>query len=213
MKIKDTYLPPIGAMGREELETFFSWTFEDAYNAWEKWPHKNNSSYGQKDPLTRWVHAFDLLSMAAVYESTKNAGIVLEAIFTCAINGFAIPMWCAQAYIDAVREVRHFEAKSWDDVFGNPHPKGTQLEAKKSKRYKSPAVHNRVTEIKKTNPETPIDRSLFEEIGKEFGLCGSLAEKYYYSFKEKFHGPMQDARGVDLDMLLKDFIVQPEKDK
>jgi hypothetical protein len=109
----------------------------------------------------------------------------LEAIFICAMNGFAIPMWCAQAYIDAVREVRHFRAKSWDDVFGKPHPKGTQLKAKKSELYKSPVVYNRVTEIKQRNPETPIDRSLFEKIGKEFGLSGSLAERYYYEIKKR----------------------------
>jgi hypothetical protein len=185
MKIKDSYLPRIGSEGREELEMFFSWTFEDAYNAWKKWPHKDNASHGQRDPLTRWIDAHDLLSLAATYESTKENGIVLEAIFTCAMNGFAIPVWCAQAYIDAVRKVRHYRAKSWDDVFGKPHPQGTQLEAKKSELYKSPAVYNRVTEIKQRNPETPIDRSLFEKIGKEFGLSGSLAERYYYKIKKR----------------------------
>ncbi len=41
------------------------------------------------------------------------------------------------SFLAAYRKVRQYKAKSWDDVFGNPHPKGAHLGARRQKRKKS----------------------------------------------------------------------------
>lgn len=102
-----------------------------------------------------------------------------------------MPRWCALAYIKAFRSVKGFRAKSWDDVFGRPHPKGTQLDAKRKQREKEFVVYNMVLE---RNPGDAIDGALFEKIGRQLGIGGkTLVEEYYYNVK-KF---LEDIKKID----------------
>jgi hypothetical protein len=77
--------------------------------------------------------------------------------------------------------------RSWDDVFGQPHPKNVKLGAKADERKKSLLIFRRVKEILYINPSKAIDRSLFGEVGKEFGVGDSLAEKYYYQWNKRLN--------------------------
>jgi hypothetical protein len=40
--------------------------------------------------------------------------------------------------------------------------------------------------IKNTNPKTPIDGILFEEVGEKFGIGKTLTQKYYSTVKRFF---------------------------
>lgn len=178
-------LLPTEGPGRDDLDRLYSWSLEDAEKAQEEWYLEHHPE--GRGPLLRWIGAQQLKNLYHIYQTEKDQDVILKAIYMCSLNSLPIPRWCEMAYLEAYRKVRHYKAKSWDDVFGEPHPKGTHLKAKNSEREKSILVYQRIKEIKQMNPSIPIDGKLFERVGKEFGAGGkTLAEEYYYKWKNKF---------------------------
>ena len=101
------------------------------------------------------------------------------------MNNFLMPKWLQRAYRIAYRKVRHYNAGSWDEVFERPHPKNTQLETKREKRLKSFKIYNRVNEIIMNEPNTPIDKYLFERVGRDLGIGGATKiSEIYYTIKK-----------------------------
>jgi hypothetical protein len=179
-------LLPKEGQGRDEMKKFYSWNFDDAWQAHEKMIKKSSEQIS-KGPFFRWLGAQELKDIYKIYRTEKNAALITEAIFTCSLNSLPIPCWCEMAYLDAYRKVRQYKARSWDDVFGQPHPKNVKLGAKADERKKSLLIFRRVKEILYINPSKAIDRSLFGEVGKEFGVGDSLAEKYYYQWNKRLN--------------------------
>lgn len=177
----DDLLPAAGA-GRDEMMQFYTWTFEDAWEAQEK-----GENVCGRGPFFRWLGAQELKELYNVYQA-GNIHAVVEALFLCSMNSLPIPRWCEMAYLKAYRRVRHYKDKSWDDVFGLPHKKGTHLATKRQERENGLKVYFRIVEIKKNDPSVPIDGNLFEMVGREFGIGGkTLTEEYYYKWKNRIH--------------------------
>lgn len=173
---------PTEGQGRDEMIKFYSWSFEDAWAAQEAWQGVDTHIKG-RGPFFRWIGAGELQGLYEIYRKGNKAAVI-EALYVCSLNSLPIPRWCEMAYLSAYRKIKHYKAKSWDDVFGRPHPKGTHLETKKQEREFAFKVYNRIEQIKRDDPSTPIDGYLFERIGREFGIGGkTLTEGYYY--KEK----------------------------
>jgi hypothetical protein len=107
-------------------------------------------------------------------------GAILDAISECAINGWVMPDWLADAFEHAHGAVRGGEKRSWDDVFGKPHKKGAHL--------KSPqdwALSFRVCRaVMIQGREQPIDDELFSAVGKQFGMGATKVKKYYAERKD-----------------------------
>jgi hypothetical protein len=200
MTIQEDYLPIEGA-GREEFITFYSWSIDDALKAHEEWA-KTNHHEAARGPFYRWVDALDLLELAEAFKKSGDNRILLQAISICALNDFVIPKWCSLPYLKAFRDVWHYRVKSWDDSFGQPLPKGSQISARSQKRAKRFGVYNRINDIKKKDPDTPIDRGLFEIVGREFCICGSLADEYYYSVKRQLSALPKSTTGAIVQYLL-----------
>ena len=138
-----------------------------------------------RGPLSRWIGAQELKELHTEYQKGHKEAI-LEAVFTCALNSFPLPGWLETAFLKAYRNVRQYRAKSWDDVFGKAHKKGTQLAAKRQEREKSLSVYHRILSIKRAEPSTAIAEELFERVGRETGLGGATVMKeYYYGWKHK----------------------------
>jgi hypothetical protein len=174
---------PIEGPGRDDMMQLYAWDFDDALRAQEEWESRNIQGRG---PLWRWTGAQELTELFAQYRIKKNAAFIIEALHVCSLNSLPIPRWCEMAFLAAYRKVRQYKAKSWDDVFGKPHPKNVKLCAKADEREKSLRVVQRVKQILTNNPARAIDRSLFGEAGKDFGIGDSLAEKYYYKWGKRF---------------------------
>ncbi len=117
-------------------------------------------------------------------DQANSGGAVLDAVYMCARNGLMMPDWLATAFMSRVRAVSDFKAASWDSPlsFGRPHPKGTRLAAERKRLRFQATVHTRILLIRQEEPETPIDKRLFERVGKLYGLGATLAENYYYTF-------------------------------
>lgn len=125
--------------------------------------------------------------LRAKFEAGNERALML-AIRNCAEYGVPLPEWVSAAYIKAYDAVSGAVVKSWDDVFGVPYPKGTQLAALRKRRRLRFAVRVAVAEILREHPQTPIDEALFERVGEMFSIGKTLASDLYYmkGFPGKF---------------------------
>jgi hypothetical protein len=101
----------------------------------------------------------------------------MEAIWWCINEGWPAPPWLRDAFNEASRTVK----KSWDEIFEPPIPKGAHpyraaLSLKIGRRL---AERIKFLNEKEGRPLT----ELFEEVGKEFGVSGSVARDLYYENK------------------------------
>jgi hypothetical protein len=149
------------------------------------WPWGKDEGLDDLDILYYSDASFEsIMSLLEDWYKRGNKTAILMGIVTCIDFDQKIPEWCQDAFLDAFTEVRAFGAKSWDDVFGQPHKKGMNLDAARKARLFGHQVWARVEELKKDGDA--VDGYLFERVGKEFGIGGkTLAETYYYQEKRR----------------------------
>jgi hypothetical protein len=163
-----------------------NWTWEEAWSANEQ-ALKAEPERSEADPtlpFVQWSAMHELDVLEEKYKKDKY--YLMAAIRKCANHDLPLPAWVANAYISAYDKVFTAREKSWDDVFGNPYPKGAHLNAIRKKRKLKFAVLIEVNDILKMNPDKSIDDSLFEQVGKKFNLGKTLTSEYYYSAKKVF---------------------------
>ena len=103
---------------------------------------------------------------------------LLQTLFYCLYFEIVPPHWLADAFADAFFQVTNFQANSWDDVFGKPHPKGAKISARRRHSEIEMSLYLRVRELSKTEA---VDTGLFERVGNEFSVSGSVASRLYYA--------------------------------
>jgi len=103
---------------------------------------------------------------------------ILKAIQQCFQMKKPVPEWLRLAFLQAYDAATGYEIKSWAEVFGAVHPKGTHLKKERRSLMLRGSIVGRVQELKAAG--FPIDKLLFETIGKEFGLSGTTASEIYY---------------------------------
>lgn len=128
------------------------------------------------------MHAGFIEGCKEEYEK-GNKFALMQVIYLCSCEKIPLPDWTAQGFTSAFNKVRIGEVKSWDDVFGNPHPKGKHLNAIKKRNSLIWPIYERVREIKNLEPSVPIDEHLFERIGNEFHISKTSVSDYYYEAK------------------------------
>lgn len=191
---QEAFLPIRETISRSKMLQYYTWSREDAEAAQKEWEGECAKTGPEvwRDPMTMPLEILHAVTALKSYyqeylKGTKSA--ILEALNICASQSWPIPIWCAIAFSEALNEVEEYEVKSWDDVFGRPHPSGMHLGAKKQEWGYSLKVFSRIEQIKKKEPATPIDGALFERVGREFGIGGkTLTEEYYYKWKRVLGG-------------------------
>jgi len=127
---------------------------------------------------------------------------LMQAIWWAARHKMPMPDWAAKAYMPAFESVKNACVGSWDDAFGRPYPKGTQIAVERKRKLLRFWVFNIAFDIIHNNPETPIDerlwekvaqrllniRGLWESIGRPPGIISvaEVARLYYGALKEGF---------------------------
>lgn len=104
--------------------------------------------------------------------------VLLMAIHHCLLMKKPLPKWLREAFVQAYESAYPFEARSWDEVFGPPHPKGAHLQARKRNLELRIPLWKRVQE--RVVAGDKIDKGLFERVGPEFGISGTTASAIYY---------------------------------
>ena len=105
---------------------------------------------------------------------------VLASMYLCMFMKVPPPEWLRDAFIEAYESVASFEAKSWDDAFGKPHPKGARLKDRKKHAELAYPIILRVQQLAASGKS--IDKELFEKVGAELKptVSGSTASDIYY---------------------------------
>lgn len=107
---------------------------------------------------------------------------VLQAVRACLSHGLVAPLWLVYAYNKRFDRVLNYHVGSWDhpDAFGLPNPKGSHLAALRKARLGRLEVSIAVHDLLQREPATPIDKALFERVGRPLGFGATLTERYYY---------------------------------
>lgn len=163
-------------------------TFEEAMAEQERWQEAGGAISSPLGPIAQANGAYEILAAKERIDAGDGFA-VLYAIRVLVTNGLVAPEWLAFAFNRRYDAVNWFRAGSWDDslAFGRPYPKGTNLAARRKARIGRFSVWNAAVAKIDSSPDTPIDKSFFEEIGKPLGFGATLAEELYRQAK-KMHG-------------------------
>lgn len=159
-----------------------NWSLEEAWAATQEALRADPSRSGSDPtlPIYRWDAIKQLEDWGTKFKQDADMYWVLLAIRMCANHDLRLPDWTAAAYIGAFDKVHNAREKSWDAAFDSPYPKETHLNAVRKRRLGRLQVWSLVQEIRKKDPDRPIDQWLFEEVGAELGIGKTLASEYYY---------------------------------
>jgi hypothetical protein len=127
------------------------------------------------------------------YESGQREAL-MDAIRCCILGEWPAPPWLR----DAFREVLDTPKKSWDEVFDSPIPKG----AHRRRRYRNLKIGRQLKkriEFLHEKEGRSINRELFEDVGKEFGVGGSVARDLYYEDKKLLARFVEDLYDLEDD--------------
>jgi len=118
------------------------------------------------------------------FDGGENSAL-LYAIYHCLLLKRPLPEWLRLAFLHTYEAHARFEIRSWDEVFGRPVPKGAHLETEKRNAELRPLIIERVKALK--GPKTPIDKNLFEEIGRKLKppLSGTAVSDIYYDERSR----------------------------
>lgn len=160
------------------------WTPDEAINATKEALREDPSLGGNVKtlPMFQWVALNQLDRRHEDYRS-GDASALAAAIQLCAQHDLVMPAWVSMAFADGYYRVKGGLEKSWDGVFGRPHPKGRHIAAIAKKSKLQPSVYAAVKNYLKDNPNTPIDEALFEKVGGQFNIGKTLASEYYYEIE------------------------------
>jgi len=118
---------------------------------------------------------------------------ILEGVAVCMLHDLVAPRWLAARFLQAQSAVKWAELGSWDEAFGAPHPKGTQLAALRRRMRARVRVVNVVREFVQRHPgesveslyraasATGSDRAIgpIGEYALRLGVGKTLAEELY----------------------------------
>jgi hypothetical protein len=103
---------------------------------------------------------------------------LLWTIYACLEMRRPIPEWLRVAFLNAYEARERFEIRSWDEVFGRPVPKGTHLRPnKREAEFRSIIVEH----VEALAAKQKVNKELFKEVGKEWGINATRVSEIYYS--------------------------------
>lgn len=109
-----------------------------------------------------------------------NGYQLLNAISFIAEHGLVMPDWLAQAYLRRFRRVVNLEVATLDAAFGPLPRKGEKvIRNLKRRRELLPLLNEKLCTVIQEDPSRPVDKALFEEVSKFFGIGATLAEELY----------------------------------
>ena len=126
-----------------------------------------------------------LAEILDILEERFNAGdksALLYAIYHCLLMKRPLPEWLRTKFLHTYEAHARFEIRSWDEVFGRPVPKSTHLETEKRKAELRLVIIQRVEALK---AERPVDKGLFEQVGRELEISGTVASDIYYDERSR----------------------------
>jgi hypothetical protein len=104
---------------------------------------------------------------------------LLEAIDYCARSGSAMPLWLGEAVCARFDSWFRYEVKSLDQAF-DVERKGERISNRQSRERLKPRVAWEVSRLHREE-NLPVDETLFDLVGRTFGVSMRTARAIYYS--------------------------------
>lgn len=169
-----------GQRAREAFERIW-----DEERSWEGWQRYNGRSDTRAEFEDAWKkHKAGQRRLAKRGSSARQAfeagekGRLLRIVKSYLKRNEPLPEWARDALIAAIDKADHFEIKSWDEVFGRLLKKGEQLASKRRHWVAERKVVKRVWDLRDEGKS--ITKELFDKVGKEVGVSGTVASDVYY---------------------------------
>ncbi|NYG31636.1 hypothetical protein HZU83_20740 [Sphaerotilus montanus] len=139
--------------------------------------------------LVQFITAQELEKRKDYYKEHPLKGVAL-----CIQNDLVAPLWLAYAFLREYRSAAHGRVRTWDEAFGPPLPKGTNLALFRRARINTTKVINLFSKKIQENPLRSVNKALWEEIGREVGEGATRAEELYREARKL-------GRGLTLEQL------------
>ncbi|PSJ18447.1 hypothetical protein [Nitrosomonas supralitoralis] len=146
-------------------------------------------------PLSQWAALHNLDNLHTQYIQ-GNKFALMQAIRECARCDLVMPPWVGSAFRKAFDTIANYKSDNWNEVFGDPIPKGAHLNALKKKRNLKYAVHLEAINILQADVEQAIDAGLFERIAEKFHIGKTQAEEYCRDVEKTTGFFLREARAV-----------------
>ncbi|MDO9104816.1 MAG: hypothetical protein Q7U57_07625 [Methylovulum sp.] len=130
-----------------------------------------------------WIGLLDgffLEKLIARYDQGEKEAL-LHIINHCIWAKIDVPERFADAFGEAVFKWQKAEVPSLDKAFDVERPKGEHINARKKKLRLMRRVHLAVETLHKEG--RPINKILYQEVGEQFHIGGTLAENYHKESK------------------------------
>ena len=101
----------------------------------------------------------------------------MRCLFWCIRSDEPIPPWLKEALEQIMADRRSGKFKSWDEPFGKPLGNKHQATVRRDAKVIVP-LFDRVRELSESG--RALNKELFDEVGKEFGVGGTVASELYY---------------------------------
>jgi hypothetical protein len=128
-------------------------------------------------------HLAELLGVLKERFEAGDKTALLIALHECFLLKKPPPEWLRLAFIAAYQASTAFEIKTWDSVFGTPHPKGIHLEKERRNVELRIEVVAQAEEIKAAGKA--VDEGMFETIANRLKIKTSMARELYYDARGK----------------------------
>jgi hypothetical protein len=157
------------------------WTREEAIAKDEQARSQGEVEPG-REPLMQWAAVIDLDELERDFRAGKKRSL-FTAIRVCATHGLILPNWVALGFIAGFDRVVTLKTKSWDDAFGLPFKKGVHINSLRIRRQKGLLIYRAVERLRAGGQQ--LDGKLFDKVGKDFGVCRTLANEMYYQWDRR----------------------------
>lgn len=168
----------------------------DPFNATMEQAQAEPDAWAMHGAVSRLVGASQLTENREFYEAHPVDGMA-----HCAMHGLVAPDWLARKFLGGFYAVVNAKAGSWDEAFGAPFPKGTQLPAVRRRRRQRFEIALLATEFVQMHPDLAMSRfwELFDPAAKNragidagvserasrIGVSKSLAQELYAKAVER----------------------------
>jgi hypothetical protein len=112
-----------------------------------------------------------------------NKSVLLDGLYVCLELRRPIPEWLQQAFLKVFESVERCEIRTWEQVFGKPVPRGTHLRPRKRDAELPLIIIEHVEALKRAGRK--VDKDLFREVGKEWGINATRASEIYYANRSR----------------------------
>lgn len=160
------------------------WSIDEAMAAQSAYEASGGDSADHDSPLAQWAALQTIEELRRKYEG-GDPFAVLEAVFECGLRQLVMPDWVALGFIERMRLIKHYKARSLDEAFGTYLPKGAKLTAYRQSREKSLLAYREVR--RRHNAGESVGEGLFELVGKDLAIGGSKVRDYYYEWDRRLN--------------------------